>query len=302
MKPQILHPIDVRQFPQWGEYMRSIGWEVFKIDGNLVYGKRVPLVGLIIKIQHPCKPLDITKLDALASKEKAAMITIEPYVTGFSDNDLIKNNFYRSNLNYAPSSTILIDLRQSEDKIFSSFSENARRNIKKAKNKNMQIEIIDVSKEKDNRRFEEYFSLLKSLRKIKGFYAPGYDESKKKMMAFQKNSILVFALENNIPIAVVWYSFYRRTIVYMQTGITSRGYELLANYLLVWEGIRWAKKNKLIFFDFESIYDERYKRQNKRWKGYTEFKKRFHGEEVKYPPSYTKYYKSFLRGFELFPR
>lgn len=302
MKSHILNSVDVRQFPQWGEYMKSLGWEVYLIDGNLVYGKRVPLFGFILKMQHPHGPLDIVKIDKLAKKEGASMITIEPHNLGFSEHDFIINKFMKSNMSYAPSSTILIDITQGEEKIFASFSENARRNIKKAKNSIMQVKIIEVNKEKDNSSYEDYYSLLKNLRKIKGFYAPGYSESLKKMKAFRENSILAFAYENEIPIAVVWYSYHKGVMVYMQTGITKRGYELLANYLLVWEGVKWAKKNGIRVFDFESIYDERYKNQNKNWKGYSEFKKRFHGEVIKFPLTYTKYYKTYLRFLEFFPR
>ncbi len=302
MKPHVLNALDVRQFPQWGEYMKSIGWKVYLIDGKLAYGKKVPLMGLIIKMQHPAGPINIKKIDKLAKKEKASMVTIEPHISGYSDKNFLVNKFIKSKRTYAPSSSILIDLKRSENEIFSSFSENARRNIKKAKNKNIQIKIIDVSKDRENKSFEEYYSLLKNLRRIKGFYAPGYHESKKKMESFKNNSILVFAYEDEIPIAVVWYSFFKGSMVYMQTGITKRGYALLANYLIVWEGIRWAKKHGINVFDFESIYDFRYKNQNKKWKGYTQFKKRFHGEEINFPPSYTKYYNPLLRVLEIFPR
>jgi len=302
MKPHIINALDVRQFPQWGEYMKSIGWKVYFIDGNQAYGKKVPMMGLIIKMQHPGGPIDAKKIDNLAKKEKAAMVTVEPHISGFADDSLIANKFIKSKMSYAPSSSILIDLKRSESEIFSSFSENARRNIKKSKNNNMLIKVIDVSHDKDDKSFEEYYSLLKNLRKIKGFYAPGHLESQKKMNAFKNNSILVFAYENKTPIAVVWYSYFKGSIVYMQTGITKRGYELLANYLIVWEGIRWAKKHGINVFDFESIYDYRYKNQNKKWKGYTEFKKRFHGEEINFPISYTKYYNPLLRVLEIFPR
>src|SRR3989344_4501057 len=100
------------------------------------------------------------------------------------------------------------------------------------------------------------------------------------MQAFKNNSVLLFAYENNVdaldPIACLWLGYYKNVSSYLQTGITKRGYELLANYFLVLEAIKFSKKNKIEVFDFESIYDERYKNEHKDWIGYSEFKKRFH--------------------------
>src|SRR5260370_39271191 len=112
------------------------------------------------------------------------------------------------------------------------------------------------------------------------------------MNAFKDTSILLFAYEKggSDPIGAIWMAYYDNVISYFQTGITEKGYNLLANYLLVWEGLKLAKKLKLDVFDFETVYDPRYAKDHVRWKGYTEFKKRFHGTVVEYPPSWIKLY------------
>jgi lipid II:glycine glycyltransferase (peptidoglycan interpeptide bridge formation enzyme) len=148
-----------------------------------------------------------------------------------------------------------------------------------------------------NKYFEQFYRLQKTLTTMKKFYAPGYEESKKKYEALKQGSFFVFAYSNDIPIAAVWYGFDKKVVTYLQTGITKFGYAKLANYLLVLEGIKKAKKLQCYVFDFESIYDIRYPHESKRWKGYSEFKSRFHGEVIYYPPSWIKIYNPFFKWF-----
>ncbi|MBU1323407.1 peptidoglycan bridge formation glycyltransferase FemA/FemB family protein, partial [Patescibacteria group bacterium] len=53
--------------------------------------------------------------------------------------------------------------------------------------------------------------------------------------------------------------------------------------LLVWEAIKLAKKLGCKRFDFEGIDD-------KRWPGFTRFKKSFGGIEIEYRGSFSKYF------------
>jgi hypothetical protein len=149
-------------------------------------------------------------------------------------------------------------------------------------------------KEKKNREyFDIFYDLLQNVGRMKKFYVPSKDEYRYKMNAFRDGSYLVFAYEKNIPIAVVWYVCFENVIAYFQTGITKRGYETLANYLLVWEGLKLGNKLGQSVFDFESIYDERFPKIVQGYKKYTEFKKRFHGEIINYPQPWIKTYSLF---------
>lgn len=302
MKDYLISSTDIRQSPSWAKYMESIGWNVVKIDSTYVYIKKIKYLNRsMIKIQH-AKKINFKDIEKITKKYNPLFIVMEPHVFGFKEYDYLKNGFKKSKLRFAPSSTIKIDLKKNSKEVFKSFSENARRNIKKAQGNNLEIKIIDLKKDKDFNSFDNYFSLLQELTKKKGFFAPGREESFKKMKAFKDNSVLFFAYENNNPIAVVWFGYFDNVITYMQTGINERGYKLLANYLLVWEGILWAQKKRFKIFDFESIYDSRNPHENKKWLGFSEFKKRFHGEIVEYPSSYSKYYNFIFKLFEVFSR
>ena len=63
---------------------------------------------------------------------------------------------------------------------------------------------------------------------------------------------------------------------------TSVGRNLLAKPLVLWEAIKESKRRGLKVFDFEGIYDKRFPKLNKGWKGFSNFKKGFGGEKVEF--------------------
>lgn len=285
--------IDGRQFPAWGDFLKKLGWNVEQIDGRQIYIRRVPILNhSVIKIQHALGPMPFAKIDKIAKKYNCVYIVIEPHAYKFNKQDYIKNGYEESFFRFAHTVTRRIDISLSKEEIFKSFSENARRNIKKAMKMGVIVKPIFFTDQKDDSEFKKFYSLLKNLAKMKKFYVPSYDEFHKKMVSFTNNSFLLFAYDpkDKREVAVVWYGFNKPVISYFQTGIVKRGYELLANYLLVWEGILIGKKLGMKVFDFESVYDPRYPHINKRWKNYTEFKSRFHGEYLEYPPAFIKFY------------
>lgn len=293
MNPRLKNAIDARQTKEWGEYLKGIGWQYTLIEKTVIFYRKFPLLPVsVIKIQHPIGPIPFKKIEVFAKKINAMFVLIEPHCNGYDETTYKQHGYELSNMRFVHSATIKIDLTVSEEKLFKSFSENAKRNIKKAQQNDIGIKLVSMEKGIDKKWFDEMFQLLSTLGSMKKFYVASYDEYYKKLHAFHKTSFFLFALDKATkkPIAMVWYTYFDKVISYVQTGITQKGYDLLANYLLVWEGMKIAKKKKLHVFDFETAYDSRYHRTNKRWIGYTAFKKRFHGEFIEYPPSWIKFY------------
>lgn len=300
MDNTLLSAIDARQTPQWGQYLNQIGWKYKQVDGTVVLIRPLtPLPWSMIKVQHPIGPVPLEKIDEIAKEYKAFLVVVEPHSFNYDKTQFTNCGYIKSLLRYAHTATIKIDLRRSENKLFDSFSENARRNIRKAQKNNLRVEVVDLNTEKNDHKFKTFFDLLVNLRNLKKFKTPDYEEYLKKMTAFKKTSYLLFAYEksNPAPIAVVWLAHYNNVISYLQTGITNKGYDTMANYLLVWESLKLAQKLNLAVFDFETIFDPRYPKDHIGWKGYTNFKKRFHGEIISYPQSWIKIYNPLLKLF-----
>lgn len=285
--------MDIRQSSEWGTYLSSIGWTIEHAGQSQIFVRRIPILGRsVIKIQHQKNPLPYSRIEKIAQKHRALFVLVEPESEGFEEKILTQNGYRKSSMSLTHTATIHIDISKSEKEILASFSENARRNIKKAQANKLTVRKIFLKNEKDDGEFRKFYALLTNLTKLKKFYVPGYNEFYKKMMAFKKSSVLLFAYQNrsSTPIAAVWLGILDDTAVYMNTGITKDGYLSLANYLLVWESIKLAKRLKLKLFDFEGIFDPRFPKHRKSWKNFSEFKKRFHGTLVEYPSPFIKWH------------
>ncbi|MFH0937657.1 MAG: peptidoglycan bridge formation glycyltransferase FemA/FemB family protein [Candidatus Daviesbacteria bacterium] len=292
--------MDIRRSKEWGDYLTSINWQIEKFGKNQAFIRKLPLLPYsVIKIQHPINPLLFKKIDQIARKHKALFVLVEPEEKGFNQNLFLKQGYQKSRMSLTHTSTIYIDLTLSKEKLFSSFSENARRNIKKAQSNNLTVKKVFLKDEKDDTQFKKFYELLHNLTKLKKFYVPGYGEFYKKMLVLKNSSILLFAYQDNNPIAIVWTAFMNKYMFYLHTGVTQKGYNLLANYLLVWEALKLAQKLKLKVFDFEGIYDPRFPKQRQSWKGLSQFKKRFHGKLIEYPQPQIKFYNKVFKLFYL---
>ena len=294
--------MDIRQTKQWGKYLAGIGWLVEEVGGIQVFIKKIPIFNSsVIKIQHHKNPLPFTMIDKLAKKYNAICVIAEPENKRLNLEDFKKAGYFNSPMLLTHTSTIYIDLTQSEKKLWNSLSENARRNIKKAQKNNLIIKKVWTKDGNYEDRFKLFFKLFKNLTKLKKFWTPGFDEYFKKLKAFEKCSILFFAYTKNSPepIATIWVSYFNNIAVYINTGITEDGYGHLANYLLVWEAFKTCKKLGVKTFDFEGIYDPRFPKEKKTWVNFSEFKKRFHGTLIEYPKPQMKCYNLFFKLFFL---
>lgn len=285
--------MDIRQASEWGTYLSSIGWTIEHAGQAQIFVRRIPILGRsVIKIQHQKNPLPYSRIEEIAQKHRALFVLVEPESEGFEEKILTQNGYRKSSMSLTHTATIHIDISKLEKEILASFSENARRNIKKAQTNKLTVRKIFLKNEKDDGEFRKFYVLLTNLTKLKKFYVPGYNEFYKKMLAFKESSVLLFAYQNrgSTPIAAVWLGILDDTAVYMNTGITKDGYLSLANYLLVWEAIKLAKRLKLKLFDFEGIFDPRFPKHRKSWKNFSEFKRRFHGILVEYPSPVIKWH------------
>lgn len=291
--------MDIRQSLQWADYLSRIGWTIEQAGKAQVFIRKVPFLPCsVIKIQHPQNPLSFGEIDKLAKKHRALFVLIEPGFNGLDEGTFTQNGYQKSSMSLTHTATIYIDLKQQEKQLFASFSENAKRNIKKSQINKLKAEAVFLKNEVDDTEFKKFYKLLTNLTKLKNFYVPKYSEFYKKMVAFKESSTILFAYppvssekdNKPNPIAAVWLGLLGNTAVYMNTGITEEGYRMLANYLLVWEALKLAQSLKLELFDFEGIFDPRFPQHRQSWKNFSEFKKRFHGQLIEYPYPWIKWY------------
>jgi hypothetical protein len=258
---------DIRQSKEYGEYMEHLGWKVLKIQNMQIFIKKLGLLG-IAKVQRTRGEVAWEEVFLELKKYRVFSCRYEPTAgekpAGFSI----------SNWPLLGTKTLRVDLRPSEDKIFSSFTKDCRYALRKL--------IMNNEKCKIN-EFENFYEIWKKSAKRKSLWIPPPKEYQALIESFG-NNVFCLTADNEAGALML---INKKTVFYYYAGGTKRAnIDNLPN-LLVWEAMKEAKKRGSLVWDFEGIYDARW--PNPGWKGFTHFKKSFGGVEIEYPGSFQKW-------------
>jgi len=262
---------DIRQSKNYAKYMESLGWIVDK----RVFIKKLWFTS-VVKVQHFSKKVDLSFL----KKYHPFLIKLEP-----SHQNLVPPGFRRDDWPLLPTKTLVLDLKKIN------LPKDTKYEIRKAEKnglfikKNSSSKRTVLSKEESLFDVETFYKMLQETMKIGHWWVPIRKEVTSLWQAFQpSNSTILMTAHSGC--LLIWYG---DTAHYMYAANTVRGRELGAAYLTLWEAIKFCQKKKLKYLDLEGIYDERYPKQTKNWKGFTKFKLGWGGKVVEYPGSFTKY-------------
>lgn len=283
--------MDIRQSPEYAQYIKSLGWQVDKLGKWFVFIKKFPLIGSLVKIQRIPPPIPFVEIEKLAQEHRAFQIIIEPLRLaeprqGRGKAGPIFKDYHPLKSPFIPTKTLIKDLKPTEQEIFASFSKNKRRDIRLAQRNNLTIkegtpeDFLELKKQYLLRKF---ILPIGTRREIKNLY-DAFDPKAKILIAYPlclAESPMVIGGKAGQPLAGVFLLFHDKVAYYWQAAATDEGKKLLAPTLLVWEAIKLAKKIGCTKFDFEGIYDERFP-QNRSWEGFTHFKEGFRGKEILY--------------------
>lgn len=271
--------MDIRQSNFYAEYLQSIGWDVKKVDKWNIFIRNIPLYGKFAKLQRIQTPVPFDEIKIFAHRCGINKLIIEPDI---KDNKITTAQFlaqefkvYRSP--YIPTKTLHINLMRSEDEIFESFSSAKRRAIRKAKkNKISILESQDINSfidMKTKNMFPVNFIMARDITSL--------------WNTFPKNSkSLLLAYINKDPIAGVMLLFFSSKAYYWYAASTHKGNQFAAPSLLVWKSLLMSKKRGNAFFDFEGVYDERFPKTTRNWKGFSKFKEGFGSIPIQYLSSF----------------
>lgn len=266
--------MDLRQSCEYGEYLKSLGWQIEKLGNEQVFIRKIPLLGNLIKIQRITPPIPFPEIEKLVKKYHAFRVIIEP-----TSNYKLTANSYPSDYRplkspFIPTKTLVKDIKGSEREIFDSFSKNKRRDIRIAEKNGLLIKEGSP---------EDFFQLKKEYLLKKFIFPIGTrKEIKLTCNAFKEKAEILVAEQEGKIVGGALLLFCDKTAYYWQAAASDKGKKLLAPTLIVWEAIKLAKKMKCENFDFEGIYDERFP-ENHSWLGFTHFKEGFRGKEVEFP-------------------
>lgn len=271
--------VDLRQTKEWGDYVISRGWKrewVRTADGKgklqvLILANRWLPLGWM-KLQRNETDPNFEDVAQLRRKYKVLNSAIEPQV--IQQIERYRGGGYRENSSpFLPLKTIVIDLSKDEQILWNNLSENARRLIRK--NKDLAIVPVEI---------DTFFEWWKKSAKV---WTLSKKDLTRLMKAFgTKARMEVVEKDGEFHAGLVTLNT-TDTCNYFITWTATPGRVSGAHFRLTWEAILRAKREGKKYFDFEGIYDP--KHPIKKWLGFTEFKKKFGGEEKTFPGSFSRW-------------
>lgn len=270
---------DIRQTQSWKDYLQDKGWRVVRVpaeDGRHQMNAFVVPLGILglkmMKIQRSNYDPNWKELKKIKREHRVVSSVIEPQRV--QDSLGYRMAGYRlSKVPYLATRTYLVDLAQTKEQLWRGLSENARRQI--VKNKKTIIEEVGP---------EEFFFLWKKNSKV-------WTMKPRELMSIVNR----FKGKGKLIVSRTGSEFHSGLLIlhtsdmanYYQTWTSEEGRRSGAHYKLVWEEMLRAQKEGLKFFDLEGIYDPRW--PQKRWVGFTEFKRRFGGSLFSFPGSFFRW-------------
>lgn len=259
---------DLRQFPNYALFLKAQGWKVEKVKNCQIFIRQIPLTPFfIVKIQRP-KIIPFEEITKLSKKYRFLVVYIEPSNPN-QKSSLLKYGFKPVRSSFLPTKTVQLDLIQSEKKLFQQMKKDARYEIRKTENNLLQLIKVTILSDfasawKKSINWRRWTPSLKSLENLQKTFG-------------QK---VLFLGVGEPLIAGVVILIASKTAYYYYAFTSKKGRNLSAQYFLVWEAIKNAKKLGCQIFDFEGIFDKRF--PQKSWRGFSHFKKSFGGKEKEY--------------------
>lgn len=272
--------IDIRQSSLWKDFADIKGWKTEQIrsaDGKGTLQALIIPLGIfglkMLKLQRSEKDPNWTDLKRIIRKNHVATSILEP-VRVESPEQYKRNRFNLSNFPYLATKSVIVDLTPSERNLWRNLSENTRRLIKK----NQEIEIKQVSPE----------VFLENWKKSSKIWTLKLDELKKIKSKMKQRSLFLLSFKDGVCQSGILLMLTKDMSNYYHSFTSEEGRVSGAHFKLVWEVMLMTKKKGKKFLDLEGIYDPRW--PQKKWIGFTQFKKKFGGKEVTYPGCFHRWF------------
>ncbi len=282
---------------EWGEFQTSVGHKVVRLigEGWQVQGFEHQL-GLGLKYLYlprvPSSEFLVQSLKSILEKQNYIFVRFE-----FSNNYELRIKNFELVKNRQPQQTLILDLAKSEDEILTGMHAKTRYNIHVAEKHG-----VEIRQEKNIDIFWQLNLETTSRDQFKSHDKKYYEKMLQSNIVYQ-----LIAYYKEKPIATNILVSSSDTIVYLHGASSGDWRNLMAPYLLQWEGIKLGKKLGCQFYDFwgvaPSVSDSNPKQHtcfngfcwevNHPWTGVTRFKVGFGGRVKQYPKACDIILKSF---------
>ncbi len=293
------HPL---QSWAWGEFRKKTGVDVERVgffeNGKLqkamqVFFHKIPhfsmTAGYFPKGEMPDEE-QVSTLVQLGKKHQALFVKMEPNIAHKVDAPsahydiaqfLLKNDAVPGRPLFTKY-TFQLDLRPTEDELFSKLSSKTRYNVNVATKKGVKI-YENTTKE----GLETYLQILQETTQRQGFYAHGPEYFRTMWDALGNSGMLrIFEAVYENQVLVSWMMFIFNGSLYYPYGASrSIHREVMASNVMMWEMIKFGKNSGCKVFDmWGSLGPE--PNEKDPWFGFHRFKKGFGGDLMEFLGTY----------------
>ena len=226
----------------------------------------------------------ILALEELAVKNKLVIIDGYTPPTDLLVNKKYLNEFKINGYNNENFTTFILDLNKSLEEIWNNVAKKARNDVTRAKRRN-----VTVKEMKNYEDFIEFRKLMKIWGETKGIDISEQNKLIEKdwklyqkgvqhfFLAFQENEVI-----SGLRIGTFNGIAYTHQVLNTYSKSTSLG-----GSLLTWHAIEWSKNKNMRIYDLSGVKSEpknsiEFEKHNEQWKGLTEYKKKWGGNELEY--------------------
>ncbi|MDP2874094.1 MAG: peptidoglycan bridge formation glycyltransferase FemA/FemB family protein [bacterium] len=282
--------------------MSTLGWQnILVTEGGSacrILIRPLPLIGAIVKIQRPAPPAPLAKVEEEVKKFHPLFAKLET----LDDSQLAEMGrlgYRRDNWPLIASKTIIIDLQSSLEEITAKFSKDTRQSLRKAQEHQIRVAAKNFPEppQESDKDLKNFYDLFQQVSVRNKFWIPSYKELWNKAKAFGERAwvFLAYVQEEKIPCAGAFVLCSDENAYYFHAATSPAANTNFAAYANLYQVIEVMKNAGYKKLDLEGIYDERFHETTVKWKNFTVFKRKWGGEEVTYPGSFTNTYNPFLR-------
>ncbi len=258
---------------EWMEFQRSLGREVFDVEGAKVIKHKLPFGKSYLYIPYGPEVVSYQfsgELQRLAKQENAIFIKAEPQHDDIAQ-ELVRLGFKKSTKNIQPHKTVALDLTQSEEQLLDAMHHKTRYNIKVAERNGVQMtESLD-----HEAGIKIFWELMKKTTERDKFSS----YSREYYYKLAKLCSLFVVYHDDTPLAAAMVLTHEGQAYYLHGASDHEHRALMAPYALHWE---IAKKLQALSFKFYDLWGI----DAKKWPGVTRFKLGWGGRVVEYPGAF----------------
>jgi peptidoglycan pentaglycine glycine transferase (the first glycine) len=259
----VLHPeAHILQSTPWGELKQHFGWKAIRLrqadsGAQILIRRLLPGINLAY---IPKGPLGqewtslLPEIDLVCKHQRCVFLKIESDTWEITPGNLESRikpppGFENSQVSIQPPATLVVDLNGDEPAILGRMKQKTRYNINLALKKG-----VVIRPSADMNIFQSLMEITAQRDQFGVHNLNYYQRAYGLFHELGRCELLLAEYENNPLAAIIVFAYHRRAW-YFYGGSSNQHRDMMPNYLLQWEAMRWARAQGCLEYDLWGVPD-----------------------------------------------